>query len=253
MQLTVVGSADAFNSTGRFHSCYLLHDAGRAPIMIDFGATALAALKTVGRDPRELGALVFTHLHGDHAGGWPFLMIDFMFNKVRAAPLPIIGPVGTAARLDAFLHAAYRDVANFERGFEIDIREISPGDEIDVLGARVHAFAADHMDPPDVPLCLRITGQDGKIVSFSGDTRMCDGLFAAADGADLLIAECTAMRQPAGRHCTWEEWQVALPTTKARRVVLTHLNDEMRAACPDLVHPTGGDLRFAEDGMEITI
>src|SRR5438270_443475 len=67
MRLTIVGSADAFNAVGRSHSCYLLEGAER-PLMVDFGATALSALRRLGREPTDLGGLALTHLHGDHIG-----------------------------------------------------------------------------------------------------------------------------------------------------------------------------------------
>src|SRR5205085_6739140 len=106
--------------------------------------------------------------------------------------------------------------------------ELPPGSEATIAGLKVRGYAAAHMDPPDAPLCLRIAGTDGRTVAFSGDTEMCSGLFEAADGADLLIAECTAMRPPAGRHCTWEQWRVELGRIGAKRVMLSHLGKEVR-------------------------
>ena len=252
MRITVVGSADAFNSAGRAHSCYVVDGVGTKPMMIDFGATALAALKRAGRDPRELGAILITHLHGDHIGGMPFLRIDGMYNLFRVEPLEIVGPIGTKARLDALLAVAYGELKHLDTAYEIRIREIAPGEPTEVLGARLLGFPAEHMDPPERPMCLRLTAPDGRSVAFSGDTAMCPGLFEAADGVDLLVAECTAMRPPAGRHCTWQEWEEALPKIGAKRVLLTHLNDEVREKAPTLRVP-GADLAFAEDGMIIEI
>jgi hypothetical protein len=53
-RLTVVGSSDAFNAAGRCHSCYLLEGDGAGPLMIDFGATALYALRKIGRSAAEV-------------------------------------------------------------------------------------------------------------------------------------------------------------------------------------------------------
>ena len=39
-----------------------------------------------------------SHLHGDHFGGLPFLILDGQFSR-RAAPLLIVGPPGTRQRL----------------------------------------------------------------------------------------------------------------------------------------------------------
>ena len=69
MKLTVIGSADAFNSAGRGNSCYVLESADAGKVMIDFGPTALLGLRRQGIQPNELSGVVFTHLHGDHIGG----------------------------------------------------------------------------------------------------------------------------------------------------------------------------------------
>jgi ribonuclease BN (tRNA processing enzyme) len=253
-QLTVVGSSDAFHAGGRCHSCYLLEGEGFGPLMIDFGATALHALRKLGRDPSEIKGIAFTHLHGDHCGGWPFLIIDGMFNDVRSQVLDVVGPAGTTDTLQRSMAVAYSSLADKEKPYEVAIREMAPGDEQSIAGVTVRGFAANHRDPPYHPLCLRVTLPSGEIVAFSGDTAMCDGLFDAADGVDLLVAECSAIAPPCGRHCTWVEWKDKLGELSAKRVLLTHLGREVRARVDELLAeaPKGVDVAFADDGMIVS-
>jgi ribonuclease BN (tRNA processing enzyme) len=255
MRLTVVGSSDAFNAAGRGHSCYLLEGPGCGPLMVDFGATALAALRRLGRDPDEIEGVAVTHLHGDHAGGFPFLLLDGMFNATRTRPLHVLGPVGAQAAIESSLRVAYSDVAHLDKPYELRFQELEPGGRGELVGATVEAFAADHMDPPDRPLCLRMSMPEGKTIAFSGDSTMCDGLRSVARHADLLVAECSCVRPPCGRHCTWEDWLAVLPSIGAHRVVFTHLNAEVRERSAELLSqaPQGMDLRFAEDGMLVEL
>lgn len=255
MDLLVLGSSDAFNGAGRCHAAYVLQDGDLPPLAIDFGATTLFAMRRAGIIGPQLGAVLITHLHGDHFGGVPFLMLDGMYHDVRTAPLELVGPVGLGARLDALFAALYSDVHAHKRPFATHVVELAPGSSHDVLGYQVETFAASHMDPPDLPLCLRVTGPSGKVVAFSGDTEACPGFFDAARGADLLVAECTGLRPPCGRHLSWTDWQQMLTQAEAKRILLSHLSREVRDESAHLLAecPPGIDLVFADDLLRVVV
>lgn len=257
MRLTVIGSGDASNAGGRLHSCYWLDQAGEAPLIVDFGGTALMGLRARGRSPLELGGVMFTHLHGDHVGGFPYLYVDAAYTTPRRALLEVVGPAGVEARLRAGLDLAYGALAAKPVGFSTRFRELLPGQTLELCGARVSGFPADHQDPPERPLCLRVEGRDGRVVAFSGDTRICPGLLDAARGADLLLAECTGLAPPCGAHSTWAEWRELLPRVEVRRVLLTHLGEDVRRAVPELRREAaalpGPPLDFAEDGLVVEV
>jgi ribonuclease BN (tRNA processing enzyme) len=225
--------------------------------MVDFGGTALMALQRFGFDPRRLGTLCFTHLHGDHIGGFPYFYVDAFYSvhrPPRTEPLTVVGPVGVRERLLAYVDVAYGSLTSKERPFDVHWHELEPGGRLELDGFVVEGFPAAHMKPPEQPLCLRISA-GGRAVAFSGDTQMCEGLHAAGDGADLLVAECTGVAPPSGKHCTWEDWRDALTTIQAERFLLTHLSDPVRARIPDLLAaaPPGVDLSFAEDGLALDV
>lgn len=256
MKLTFIGSADAFNSGGRGHSCYWLDGATDEPVIVDFGGTALMQMRALGRDPNELGAVVLTHLHGDHFGGLPFLQIHLTFVAQRTRPLTILGPEGTQERVTDLLGIVYgKSIAEHTR-FDINYVEIAPGDSADLLGSRWQAFSAVHLAPPDQALCLRVTGSDGSIVAFSGDTEPCDGLIDCAHDADLLVAECTGMLPPMGAHTTWDQWPDLLGRLEAKRIALTHLGESVRDELPAILAAgglPGPPVELADDGLMIDV
>ena len=219
--------------------------------MIDVGGTGLVALRRAGRAPRELEGIAITHVHGDHLAGLPFLLLDAAYNEPRTRSLPMVGPIGLHARRETLFAGTYRELSAMRFTFDMPTLELAPGDSTTLAGFRIEGFLADHMDPPDYPLSLRITSPEGKIATFSGDTAMNTRLLAAGEGADIFIAECSALKPPIGRHCTWLDWKAALPKLTCRRLVLTHLNHRVREQIPRLLAEVEGpaELLFADDGM----
>jgi glyoxylase-like metal-dependent hydrolase (beta-lactamase superfamily II) len=219
MKVTALGSGDAFCSAGRGHTCWLVDDA-RGTFTVDFGATALAALKRLGRDPDEIGAVHFTHLHGDHIGGWPFLLVDAVYRSQRRKPLLVSGPQGTAERLQALWAACYAAAAERPLPFPVEVRELNPGDRLDLGGRSLRVFRAAHMSPPQIALSLRIDE-----LAFTGDTGViADGL---CDGARLLCAECTNLGDSTDQHLGWRTLAGRLPG--GPEVLLGHLGTDARS------------------------
>jgi len=99
MEVRFVGSGDAFGSGGRFQTCIRLRGQ-EFTVLVDCGATSLTAMKAQDVDPGDVDAVVITHLHGDHFGGLPFLILDGQFAR-RTRPLTVLGPAGVGSRLEA--------------------------------------------------------------------------------------------------------------------------------------------------------
>ena len=91
VQVRFVGCGDAFGSGGRFQACILLHGPGddRGEVLLDCGASSLVALKQQRQDPSQIGLVLVSHLHGDHFGGVPFLVLDGQFtHRTRPCTSP---------------------------------------------------------------------------------------------------------------------------------------------------------------------
>lgn len=235
MKLTIVGCGDAFGSGGRANTCFWLETA-KATLVVDFGASALPALKALKLDPNRIDAVVLSHLHGDHFGGLPFLLLDAQFLARRDKPLLIAGPPGTRARLDALLEVFFPKSTGSKWKFAWSVAEITPGIPDEVLGhAIVTAEVVHQSGAPSTALRL----SDGaKTFAYSGDTEWTEALLPIARGADLFICECYAYEATKiSGHISWEILKGRLGDLGARRVMATHMNptvlaklDELRAA-----------------------
>jgi ribonuclease BN (tRNA processing enzyme) len=247
MRLTIVGSGDAFGSGGRFNTCLLLETA-KARLLVDCGASSMVALKALGIDPNGIDGIVLSHLHGDHFGAIPFLLLDAQFLACRDRPLLIAGPPGTPARLDAALEVFFpRSTANKWR-FSWKVMELELGQPTDVLGHSVTTAEVRHYSgAPSTALRL----SDGRsLFAYSGDTEWVEALVSVADGADLFIAECYGYSGRLTGHLTWEVIKPRLPDLRARRIMLTHMNPTMLARV-DEVRAAG--VLVAEDGLVLDI
>src|SRR6202030_2934515 len=126
MRLTILGSGDAFGSGGRFNTCFFLETA-KGVLVVDFGASSLIALRARNIDPNQIDGILLSHLHGDHFGGLPFLLLDAQFLARRSRPLEIAGPPGTRQRLAEVLEAFFPGSTKLNWRFPLEITEIEPG------------------------------------------------------------------------------------------------------------------------------
>ena len=97
MKVRFLGSGDAFGSGGRFQTCIHV-ESGAIQLLLDCGASSLIAMRRFGVDPAAIDAVILSHLHGDHFGGVPFLILHGQFTR-RARPLVVVGPRGVEARV----------------------------------------------------------------------------------------------------------------------------------------------------------
>jgi len=247
MRLTVVGSGDAFGSGGRFHTCFLLESA-KGTLLIDCGASSPVALNALGIDLGRVDGIVLSHLHGDHFGGLPFLLLDAQFLSGRERPLTIAGPPGARARIDQALEVFFPRSTTNKWRFPWTVTEIAVGRPTDVLGHSVTTTEVLHYSGAP-STALRVS--DGqKIFAYSGDTEWVDALVSVADGADLFVVECYGYSGRLAGHVTWEILAPRLPDLRARRIMVTHMNPTMLARRDEA---KAAGVLAAEDGLVLDL
>lgn len=241
MKLHVLGCGDAFGSGGRHQSGYLVETGDRL-FLLDCGPTTLLAMKRAGIDARDLDAIILSHLHGDHFGGIPFFFIEYLYQKPRNNPLTIAGPPGTEQRVSELFAMMYgsgqrRDLPPTR--FQV----LRPDQRESVQGVEVFPFRVPHQTD-DISLGLKLNYQ-GKQILFSGDSAWTDLFIDYARGVDLFLCECSFYNHQSGMHVNYLALQANLSRLECKKLVLTHLGEEMLARKDELVET------LAEDGMVI--
>ena len=244
MRIRFVGSGDAFGSGGRWQTCIHLSAEGQA-LLVDCGATSLVALKAQGLDPHAVGAVAVTHLHGDHFGGLPFLILDGQFSR-RTAPLLVAGPPGTGVRLTEAMEALFPGSSRAHRRFPVQVTELATDGAPAKLGpATVRGWQVEHACGAP-PLALRVE-LGGRSLGYSGDTQWTTALAEAAGGADLFAAEAYTFDRPVRYHLDYQTLRAHLGELDARRIVLTHMSADMLARQAD------AELPAVYDGMTLKL
>jgi ribonuclease BN (tRNA processing enzyme) len=225
------------------HTCFFL-DGGTEPLLIDCGATALVALKRAGIAPEKIGYLALSHLHGDHFGGLPWLILDGRFAK-RTRPLQVAGPPTTRERLEQAFEALYPGSSEVQSPFELRYLELAAGSACELGPAIVTPFEVLHNSgAPSYALRVEYSG---KVVAYSGDTEWTDNLLDAARGADLFLCECNYFEKRVPGHLDYRTLAAKRAQLDCKRLVLTHMSEDMLKRLSD------ADVESAADGMAIEI
>jgi ribonuclease BN (tRNA processing enzyme) len=238
-----VGSGDAFGSGGRFQTCISLRWE-EAYVLVDFGASSLIALKRLGVAPSTIDAVVISHLHGDHFGGIPFLVLDQQFAR-RERPLVVAGPPGLRERVIQAMEVLFPGSAHVQRRFELRLLELSERSPTPVGSVEVTAIPVVHASgSPAYGLRLLV---GNKVVAYSGDTEWTDTLLEVAADADLFVCEAYVFDRTIKYHLSHAALQQHRERLRCRRLILTHPSADLLGRRPLL------DTELAEDGLVLTI
>src|SRR3989449_3006397 len=200
VRLQFLGSGDAFGSGGRFQTCLYLSGSSE-PVLIDCGASSLIALKRAGLDPSEIGYVLLTHLHGDHFGGLPFLVLDGQFSR-RTRPLVVGGPPGLRERVEAAMEVLFPGSSKVDHRFAVELVELRERLPTVVGPATVIPFVVEHASGAPA-YALRVE-YGGEGITYSGDTEWTEGLVDAARGGDLFICEADFFEKKIKYHLDYQ-------------------------------------------------
>jgi ribonuclease BN (tRNA processing enzyme) len=244
MDVLFLGSGDAFGSGGRFNTCFQVTTAGGA-FLIDCGASSLVAMRKFGIDPNRIHTVFVSHLHGDHFGGLPFLLLDAQFYSRRTAPLTLAGPPGFRERLTQAMELLFPGSSRVQRKFATEIVEIDAGTTSAINRIDVTTYLVEHACGAP-PLALRLSCES-KVITYTGDTEWTETLLEAGRDADLLIAEALFFERKVRYHLDYATLKANLGRIGAKRVVLTHMGPEMLERLAEVPE------EVAEDGKIIRL
>ncbi|MDT5095450.1 MAG: ribonuclease [Mycobacterium sp.] len=193
IEVTLLGTGSPIPDPQRAGPSTLIR-AGDQTFLVDCGRGVLQRAAAVGVGADTLTALLLTHLHSDHIAELGDVLITRWVTTFapNPPPLPIIGPPGTAAVVDAMLTAFAPDIgyriahhADLTAPPAVEVQEHTEGLVWNRSGLRIRVAPTDHR--PVAPTIGFRVEFDGASVVLAGDTVPCRTLDALADGADALV------------------------------------------------------------------
>ncbi|MGA5272326.1 ribonuclease Z [Streptomyces cellulosae] len=260
-ELVVLGTASQVPTRHRNHNGYLLRWDGEG-FLFDPGEGTQRQMLRAGVAAHDISRICVTHFHGDHSLGLAGVIQRINLDKV---PHPVSAhyPRSGQRFFDRLRHAtAYREtVALLEVPVDTDgplVRASAYTLEARRLSHPVEAYGYRLVEPdgrrmlPDRLAAHGISGPDvgrlqregsfngvaledvsevrrGQRFAFVMDTRLCDGVYELAEGADMLVIESTFLEEDEALavefgHLTAKQAAGVAREAGVRHLVLTHFS-----------------------------
>jgi ribonuclease Z len=193
IEITLLGTGSPIPDPSRAGPATLVRAGGQV-FLVDCGRGVLQRAAAIGLGANGLSALLLTHLHSDHIADLGDLLITRWVTTFAPdpAPLPIIGPPGTATVVEATLKAFGPDIGYRIAHHEdltapppVEVHEYTEGPVWDRDGVSIRVAPTDHR-PVAPTIGFRIE-TDGTSVVLAGDTVPCQSLDELAFRADALV------------------------------------------------------------------
>jgi len=193
MELTLLGTGCPSVDHKRFGPSNLV-SIKNTKILVDCGSGITQRLHELRVSSADIDALLFTHLHSDHAVDLYQLIIS-SWHSYRIKPWKIYGPKGTKKFvkkiMDAWaderkLRISYESRAS-AKAFDIQVTEFKSIGNIKMKDLNIKYFEVDHK-PVKYAYGFSFTNKNKKL-TISGDTRPCENLMKYAQQSDVLLHE----------------------------------------------------------------
>ncbi|WP_121821364.1 MBL fold metallo-hydrolase [Halostella salina] len=245
MNVTFLGTGSAMPTGERAQTGLLLERDDRT-LLVDCGSGVLHRLARTEIGYEGVSSVLLTHHHLDHVSD----LLSLLKARWLAGEehLEVVGPAGTKALVDDLL-----SVHDYLDGrVDLQVREVGPY-EFEVAGFAVEAYETRHSLP-----CLAYRFGDEFV--YSGDTEAFEGLANFADGAAVLVHDCSFPDDvDVANHPTPTQLGETLGASGASvgRVYLTHFYPHTQGREEEMVDSVrdsyDGDVRVASDLTTVRI
>jgi ribonuclease BN (tRNA processing enzyme) len=276
LNLLVLGSGGP-NPVGRASTCFVLSLDGTPRVLIDAGSGAFTRLGQANISLDHLDLILLTHLHIDHTGGLPGILLACAVDGADSIHFQIFGPTGarqfpsTKRFVDLLFgkQGAWAYLSDFSASMTIVATDVDanlhpgarPQTLFDQNELKISAIAGHHFDAPSI--IYRVDYKSRSVV-FTGDIDKfgLENLRLIADHCDLLVFNTVVLDPPGSPEILYSLHtppkaigQIAA-AAHVGALLLAHLNPTIDrahdAVLASIRHSYDGPVTFARDLMRVT-
>lgn len=261
VKIQFLGAGTIIPTPRRSYSSVLVETSSEK-ILLDIGPATLYKLHRSGSHLDDINQVLLSHFHMDHVADYLPLIHSKAFNPETGeiqpkGTLTIYGPSGFAIFTRDLLENVnpWKSVAEALgcSGY-LDLNEVTEGvfrsgqDWVGMATPVQHAGG----------VAYRIENE-GKSVTYSGDTVPDENLIKLAKQTDLLIHECSFPSEDllVGLHTTASKLGGIAALTECRRLALTHLYPICEGRIDEMINTIrkdyNGEIIVAEDYMKLSV
>jgi len=185
MEIILLGTGTAIPIQKHSPSGLIVKAGGEECLLFDIGPGTLSRLHLAGVEYDQIDHLLISHLHPDHTLDLATLLLVFNYapNAERTSPFPVTGCRGLEGFYKRMVNL-YPEIAPLS--YELQLHQVYQ-DEFSIGKLKVKCAPTGHT-PESVAYRL----EDGnRSMVYSGDAAPRGELARLAEGADILISECS--------------------------------------------------------------
>ena len=159
-----------------------------------------------------------------------------------------IGRLGDATLLGgvAIASVMFEHSSKTQQRFELSVVELKPEEIVNFGGVTVTPYPVVHGESGGPFLAYRIEAE-GRVITYSADTEWTETLVPAAREADLFIVEAYYYDRIVKNHLSLKTLEAHLGKINAKKLILTHMSDDMLGRLDKLPYSA------AKDGMIVEL
>jgi len=285
LRIRLLGTGTPTPSLTRMCSGYVV-EIGNDVIVFDHGFGAHHRLLELGIAPTKVTHFFCSHLHYDHMGDYPRLLLTRWDQGAGLIPeLQVYGPPPIRKVTQALFEeggAFWPDlVARTEHMCSVSlyharggsgerkkpvpvVTEMRPNDVAAGDGWTVKAVGVAHFGPQLISYGFRLDSAEGSFV-YSGDSGPCASMEKLSQGADVLVHMChylsgTALCPEFAESCMGHKELAALgEKAGVKTLVISHVTEQIdqpgvrERVLREMSEIYKGNLIFGEDRMEVPV